>query len=254
MTRDTPDGTDIAVQQEERERDATRRSAGGGPAIHSGGSDHVRPRPRVRPIEAPKRRGTIVQHRRREQLDRTRGSYRAKAMKPIQPAGPATPEQTHVAPIASRFAARIVKALRSSILANVGIAALLYVISCHPYVDLAGIVSGSFVCPGAKAILVAAVDFLQEEVTPTIQAFLSGRLMRWIGLTLLFALFPAFSVLRTGTMARLRALARSAASQVRRLGPSRWQIPSRQYAEPSEIRSAIASNTWSIRKRATKET
>ena len=243
MTCDTPEGTDIAVLQEEREQDATRPSAGGGPAIHSGGPDHLRPRPRVWPIEAPKRRGTIAQHRRREQLDRSRSPYRpAKVTKPIQPAGTATPEESHAAPISSRFAARIVKALRSPIFTNIGIAALLYVISFHPYIDLAGIVSGSLVCPGAKPILVATVDFLQEEVTPTIQAFLSGRLIRWIGLTLLFALFPAFSVLRTGTMARLRALARPAASQVRRLRPSRWQIPSLQYAKPSGIHSPIVSN------------
>ncbi|MFK4387667.1 hypothetical protein ACVWYQ_005603 [Bradyrhizobium sp. USDA 3397] len=254
MTCDTPDGTDIAAPQGERERDAKRPFAGGRRAIHHSGSDHLRPRARVWSAEVPVRLETIVQHRTRARLDRSRSSYRpAEALKSIRPADPAKHEETHVAPISSRFARRVVKALRSPVLTNVGIAALLYVISFHPYIDLAGIVSGSLVCPGAKPILVATVDFLQEEVTPTIQAFLSGRLMRWIGLTLLFALFPAFGVLRTGTMARIRTLATSAASRVRRLRPSRWQIPSLQYAEPSEIRSAIALNTRPIRKRATKE-
>jgi hypothetical protein len=163
-------------------------------------------------------------------------------LKSIQPSDPAKHEETHVAPISSGFTARVGKALRSPILTNVGIAALLYVISFHPYFDLAGIVSGSLVCPGAKAILVTTVDFLQEEVTPTIQAFLSGRLMRWIGLTLLFALFPAFSVLRTGTMARIRALATSAVSQIRRLRLSRRHIPSLHFAEPPEIPSPIVWN------------
>ncbi|GLR99653.1 hypothetical protein ACVIU7_004500 [Bradyrhizobium liaoningense] len=243
MTCDTPDGTDITVPQRERERDANRPFAGGASASHSNGPDHLGPRPRVWPIEAPISRGRIVRHRTRELLDRSRGSYRpAKELKPIQPSDPAKHEEIHAAPISSGFAAHVVKALRSPILTNVGIAALLYVISFHPYFDLAGIVSGSLVCPGAKAILVATVDFLQEEVTPTIQAFLSGRLMRWIGLTLLFAFFPAFSVLRTGTMARIRALATSAASQVRRLRLSRRHIPSLQYAEPSEIRSPLVWN------------
>lgn len=243
MTCDTPDGTDITVPQQGRERDAKRPFAGGGSASHSGSPDHLRPRPRVWPIEAPIRRRTIAQHRTCERRDRPRGSYRpAKALRPIQPGDPAKHEETHVAPISCGFAARVVKALRSPILTNVGIAALLYVISFHPYFDLTSIVSGSLVCPGAKGILVATVDFLQEEVTPTIQAFLSGRLMRWIGLTLLFALFPAFSVLRTGTMARIRALATSAVSQIRRLRLSRRHIQSLHFAEPSEIRSPLVWN------------
>ncbi|MCA1364473.1 hypothetical protein I6F14_26385 [Bradyrhizobium sp. IC3069] len=46
-----------------------------------------------------------------------------------------------------------------------------------------------------------------DDWTPTIQAFLAGRLLRWIGLSLLLALLPVLTVIRAGTLAKLRALA-----------------------------------------------
>ena len=84
---------------------------------------------------------------------------------------------------------------------------LLYAISLHPCFDLASVVSRSFVCLGAKAAFVASVDLVVDEWTPAIQAFLAGRLVRWIGLSLLLALLPALTVIRMGMLAKLRSLA-----------------------------------------------
>ncbi|WP_152033546.1 hypothetical protein [Bradyrhizobium sp. DOA9] len=213
MTSDMADGADTNLRHG-GERDAGALP-GGVPPIHSGNPDHLgRPRPRVLPIETRIRRGAAAAHRARGRIVRVRGAYgSAKTLQSLQPADHEKPFAT---PISSRLASRFVKAIRSPVLTNVGVAALLYVISFHPSFDLAGMVSSSFVCPGAKPILVATVDFIQDEVTPTIQAFLTGRLTKWIGLTLLFALFPALGVLRVGTMAKIRALATSALARVRR--------------------------------------
>lgn len=108
---------------------------------------------------------------------------------------------------AARSFGRAVKTLRSPFLTNIGIVTLLYAISLHPCFDLASVVSRSFVCLGAKAAFVASVDLVVDEWTPAIQAFLAGRLVRWIGLSLLLALLPALTVIRMEMLAKLLSLA-----------------------------------------------
>lgn len=107
----------------------------------------------------------------------------------------------------ARSLARAVKALRSPYLTNIGVFILLCAISFHPCFDLAEIVSRSFLCLGAKAAFVATVDLVVNDWTPTIQAFLAGRLVRWIGLSLLLALLPALTVIRIGMLSRVRSVA-----------------------------------------------
>jgi hypothetical protein len=116
---------------------------------------------------------------------------------------------------AARSFVRAVKTLRSPYLTNIGIVILLYAISLHPCFDLASVVSRSFVCLGAKAAFVASVDLVVDEWTPAIQAFLAGRLVRWIGLSLLLALLPALTVIRMGMLAKLRSLAAIALVRLR---------------------------------------
>lgn len=108
---------------------------------------------------------------------------------------------------AARALARAVKALRSPYLGNFGVLFLLCAISFHPCFDLANVVSNSFLCLGAKAAFAATVNLVVDEWTPTIQAFLAGRLLRWIGLSLLLALLPVLTVVRAGMLARLRSFA-----------------------------------------------
>lgn len=120
---------------------------------------------------------------------------------------------------AARALARAVKALRSPYPGNFGVLILLCAISFHPCFDLAIVVSNSFLCLGAKAAFAATVNLVVDEWTPTIQAFLAGRLLRWIGLSLLLALLPVLTVVRAGMLAKLRSFA--ALSLVRlRLGAS----------------------------------
>ncbi|TWI02045.1 hypothetical protein IQ17_04405 [Bradyrhizobium daqingense] len=107
----------------------------------------------------------------------------------------------------ARSLARAGKALRSPYFGNIGVLILLCVISFHPCFDLAKIVSNSILCLGAKAAFAATVNLVVNDWTPTIQAFLAGRLLRWIGLSLLVALLPALTVVRAGMRAKLRSLA-----------------------------------------------
>ncbi|MHB0770075.1 hypothetical protein [Bradyrhizobium sp. 5.13L] len=104
-----------------------------------------------------------------------------------------------------RSLASAVRAIRSPYLGNFGVLILLCVISFHPCFDLANVVSGSFLCLGAKAAFAATVNLVVNEWTPTIQAFLAGRLLRWIGLSLLLALLPALTVIRAGMLAKVRS-------------------------------------------------
>ncbi len=132
----------------------------------------------------------------------------------FQPAGHRLDGPVHAAPrerderrFAARSLARAARAMRSPYLGNVGILLLLCAISFHPCFDLAKIVSNSFLCLGAKAAFAATVNLVVNEWTPTIQAFLAGRLLRWIGLSLLLALLPALTVIRAGMLAKLRSFA-----------------------------------------------
>jgi hypothetical protein len=119
---------------------------------------------------------------------------------------------------AARSLGRAVQALRSPYLANAGVFILLCAISFHPCFDLADIISRSFLCLGAKAAFVATVDLVVNDWTPTIQAFLAGRLARWIGLSLLLALLPALTVIRIGMLSKLRSLAAVAFVRLRGAG------------------------------------
>lgn len=97
--------------------------------------------------------------------------------------------------------------MRSPYLGNIGVLILLCVISFDPCFDLAKVVSNSFLCLGAKAAFAATVNLVVNDWTPTIQAFLAGRLLRWIGLSLLLALLPVLTVIRAGMLAKVRSLA-----------------------------------------------
>lgn len=107
----------------------------------------------------------------------------------------------------ARSLARAAKALRSPYFGNIGVLILLCVMTFHPCFDLAKIVSNSVLCLGAKAAFAATVNLVVNDWTPTIQAFLAGRLLRWIALSLLVALLPALTVIRAGMRAKLRSLA-----------------------------------------------
>lgn len=123
--------------------------------------------------------------------------------------------------------------MRSPYLGNIGVLILLCVISYQPCFDLANAVSNSFLCLGAKAAFAATVNLVVDDWTPTIQAFLAGRLLRWIGLSLLLALLPALTIIRAGMLAKLRSFA--ALSLVRLRG-----VPRASLSPPKQSRGARA--------------
>ena len=112
-------------------------------------------------------------------------------------------------PSGSRNWARILRSmfrrLRSPYLVNTGIVVLLYAIASHPNFNLAKIASNAFPCLGAKTCLMAVVNIVANEFIPTVQAFLTGRLVRWMwAITLL----PMIGMVRLVTTAKLRSALR----------------------------------------------
>jgi hypothetical protein len=138
-----------------------------------------------------------------------------RAAFPPNGARQASHPEAHERGFAARSVARAVQAMRSPHLVNIGFLILLYAISLQTCFDLASVVSRSFVCLGAKAAFVAMVDLVVNELIPSIQTFLAGRLVRWIGLSILLALFPALTVMRLGLLAKLRWLAASVLTRLR---------------------------------------
>lgn len=127
-------------------------------------------------------------------------------------ASPGEPDQRR---FVARALARAVRAVRSPYLGNIGVLILLFVISYQPCFDLANAVSNSVLCLGAKTAFAATVNLVVDEWTPTIQAFLAGRLLRWIGLSLLLALLPALTIIRAGMLAKLRSFAALSLARLR---------------------------------------
>lgn len=119
------------------------------------------------------------------------------------------------APSAARGVGDPIRILRSPYFTNIGILLLLYTVSLQTCFDVASIISRSFVCLGAKAAFAATVDLVVNEWMPSIQAFLAGRIVRWIGLSLLVALLPAFTIIRSGMLAKLRSLGKRAFVRLR---------------------------------------
>ncbi|AMA56205.1 hypothetical protein [Bradyrhizobium sp. CCGE-LA001] len=143
----------------------------------------------------------------------------------------ASPREHEERRFIARSLARAGKALRSPYLGNIGVLILLCVMSFHPCFDLAKIVSNSVLCLGAKAAFAATVNLVVNDWTPTIQAFLAGRLLRWIGLSLLVALLPALTVVRAGMRAKLRALAGLTLARLRGASNTSLRLVRRQRPE-----------------------
>lgn len=135
---------------------------------------------------------------------------------------------------------RVVKALRSPYFTNIGIVVLLYVISFQTCFDPASVIARSFVCLGAQAAFAATVDLVVNEWTPSIQAFLAGRLIRWIGLSLLVALLPALAIIRAGTFGRLRPLATAMLARLRGHRSSPFREPNATRLDRAEQRTPPA--------------
>jgi AAA family ATP:ADP antiporter len=120
-------------------------------------------------------------------------------------------------PIGGSVLAGITHALRSPYLLNVSLFLLLYAVtSTLLYFQQAGIVSQSFQDRGAQTAFFATVDLTVNILTLLVQLFLTGRILRVLGVGLALALLPALSVVGFGTLALLPTLTSVVAFQVLR--------------------------------------
>jgi ATP:ADP antiporter, AAA family len=139
------------------------------------------------------------------------------------------PERSEV-PIGGTVLAGFIKTLRSPYLLSIGIFMLLYAVtSTLLYFDQASIVSRSFTERGAQTAFFATIDLAVNVLTLVTQIFLTGRIVRWLGVGMALALLPAMSMLGFGLLAVLPALGVIVGFQVlRRAGNFALTRPARE--------------------------
>ena len=93
---------------------------------------------------------------------------------------------------------------------------LFTITSTFLYFQQAGIVSQRFLDRGAQTAFFATVDLLVNGLTLVIQVFLTGRILRFLGVGVTLALLPALCVLGFGALALAPTVAAIVAFQVLR--------------------------------------
>jgi AAA family ATP:ADP antiporter len=139
------------------------------------------------------------------------------------------PERGEV-PIGGSVLAGFMKTLRSPYLINIGIFLLLYAVtSTLLYFDQASIVSRSFTDRGTQTAFFATIDLAVNVLTLVTQIFLTGRIVRWLGVGMALALLPAMTMLGFGLLAVLPTLVVIVGFQVlRRAGNFALTRPARE--------------------------
>jgi len=134
------------------------------------------------------------------------------------------------AAIGGRVLSGLTHAFKSPYLVNVGVYILLYAItSTFLYFQQAEIARHSFASRGARTTFFAQVDLLVSTLTLVIQLFLTGRLLRALGVGLTLTLLPALSVLGFSTLALAPTIAILVIYQVlRRAGNFAVARPTRE--------------------------
>jgi len=112
---------------------------------------------------------------------------------PVQgaPTKAPNPEPAEEEPLGGGIFAGIKLALRSPYLLGICLFIWLYTtLSTFLYFEQAHIIAAAFSDPGQRTTLFAAIDLTVNVLTILTQAFLTGRLMTWLGLPLTLALIP----------------------------------------------------------------
>jgi AAA family ATP:ADP antiporter len=124
----------------------------------------------------------------------------------------------------------IAHAFKSPYLVNVSVYILLYAItSTFLYFQQAEIARNSFVDRGARTAFFARVDLWVNILTLGAQLFLTGRVLRALGVGMTLATLPALSVLGFGTLALMPTIAMLVIYQVlRRAGNFAFARPTRE--------------------------
>jgi len=139
-------------------------------------------------------------------LSRLSGKLRAR---------PADPSAE--APIGGNVLAGITHPFKSSYLMNVSAFLLLFAItSTFVYFQQAGIVSRSFHDRGAQTAFFASIDLAVNVLTLFVQLFLTGRIVRALGVGPTLAFLPALTIVGFGALALLPSVASLMTFQVLR--------------------------------------
>ena len=121
-------------------------------------------------------------------------------------------------------------ALSSGYLLNVSLFLLLYAVtSTFLYFQQAAVVSHSFADRAAQTAFFATIDLGVNALTLVVQLFLTGRILKWLGVGTTLALLPAFSVLGFAVLAATPTLASVVGFQlIRRAGNFAIARPTRE--------------------------
>jgi len=132
--------------------------------------------------------------------------------------------------IGGNIVAGVTHAFKSPYLINVSVYILLFAItSTFLYFQQAEIARQSFADRGARTAFFARVDLWVNILTLGAQLFLTGRVLRLIGVGLTLALLPALSILGFGTLAMTPTIAVLVIYQVlRRAGNFAFARPTRE--------------------------
>ena len=91
--------------------------------------------------------------------------------------------------------------IRSPYLVGIGLFQILYTIgSTFLYFEQADIIGRSYESASARAAILAEIEIAVQVFTVLTQIFLTGRLMRWLGLAVTLAILPAISILGFGSL------------------------------------------------------
>jgi AAA family ATP:ADP antiporter len=139
-------------------------------------------------------------------------------------------ERREDAPIGGTMLSGIGHAFKSPYLVNVSVYILLYAItSTLLYFQQAEIARASFADRGARTAFFARIDLWVNILTLGAQLFLTGRVLRAIGVAVTLATLPALSILGFGTLALAPTILILVAYQVlRRAGNFAFARPARE--------------------------
>lgn len=132
--------------------------------------------------------------------------------------------------IGGSMLAGLARAFNSAYLINVSVYILLFAVtSTFLYFQQADIVKQSFADRGARTAFFASVDLWVNVLTLGAQFFLTGQVLRLIGVALTLALLPLVSIVGFGTLALTPTIAVLVVYQVlRRAGNFAFARPSRE--------------------------
>jgi len=121
-------------------------------------------------------------------------------------------EQFDRAPIGGSMWAGLTSVLKSPYLAGIAVFLILYTVgNTFLYAEQTDIVGRFYHGRAAQTAVLAQIDLVGQTLTVLIQMFLTGRVIRWIGLTATLALLPVLTMIGFGTLAVVPVFATLAA-------------------------------------------